>query len=240
MRYYDVLNPDRCTGEGFDALLSLGWYPMGQSIFTTSHLFRENDITPPRVYWLRYPVMSINERVSHRRIRSKNRNFETELVDPFFHSSELDSLYDKYLESVDFDGYASISKATYSEDELNIFDSKAIISREGNRIVSCGIFHEGTTSIASVLHFYDPEYRRFSPGKYLILKTLDYCKLQKKEWYYPGYVVEGEPKMDYKLFLGQESAQYYNPEPHPLYGSWQSFYQELLTPAIPEADNTIC
>jgi len=32
------------------------------------------------------------------------------------------------------------------------------------------------------------------------------------QWYYPGYVVAGKPKMDYKLFLGREVVEYFSPE----------------------------
>lgn len=229
MHYYEVLKPTQCTGIEFDILLSLGWYPMGQSIFTTSHLFRDEEPVPLKVNWLRYPVAIVRDRASHRRICRKNRHFEMELAEPFTHSAELDALYQKYLKSVDFDGYSTIEKATYNNGELNIYDSKAMIVRDGERIISCGIFHKGVTSVASILHFYDPEYYRFSPGKYLILKTLDYCRSQRIDWYYPGYVVQGNPKMNYKLFLGRELVQYYFPEPHPLSGSWLPFRTEILS-----------
>ncbi len=230
MHYYDVLKPTRCSLEEFDIMLSLGWYPMGQTIFTTSHLFRDEDTAPPmRVHWLRYPVVSVRERASHRRIRNRNRHFEMELADPFAHKAELDTLYKKYMNSIDFEGYPNIEKATFKGDGANIYNTKSIIIREGKKIVSCGIFNEGATSVASILHFYDPEYKRFSPGKYLILLTLDYCKLQGMKWYYPGYIIQGNPKMDYKLFLGQEVAQYYHPDPTPLTGSWLSFIPDLLS-----------
>lgn len=229
MHYYEVLKPTQCTGKEFDILLSLGWYPMGQTIFTTSHLFRDEDTSPLKVNWLRYPVDSVRERASHRRICSKNRNFEMEMTDIFVHKAELDALYKKYLGSVDFDGYSTIEEATCSDDGLNIYKTKAIIVREGDRIISCGIFHLGAASVASILHFYDPEYNRYSPGKYLILKTMDYCRLKGIEWYYPGYVIQGNPKMNYKLFLGHDIAQYYHPEPNPLSGVWLPFKSELLS-----------
>lgn len=229
MHYYDILKPTRCTLKDFDILLSLGWYPMGQAIFTTSHLFMDEESSPMQVHWLRYPVASVTERTSHRRIRNKNRHFEMELADPFVHRAELETLYEKYLSSIDFDGYSSIEKATFESHESNIYDTKAIIIRDGERIVSCGIFHEGATSVASILHFYDPEYLRYSPGKYLILRTLDYCRIHGFHWYYPGYVIQGDPKMNYKLFLGQDIVQYYNPEPHPLSGSWIPFRSDILS-----------
>jgi len=228
MHYYEVLKPIDCRGDIFDILLSLGWYPMGQSVFTTSHLFREEDSSPKEVFWLRFPVPSIDNKASHRRIRNRNREFSLEFANPFSHREELDHLYRKYLDSVNFEGYESIEKATFGGSESNIYNSKAIILRDGERPISCGIFHEGETSVASVLHFYDPDYRGVSPGKYLILKTLDYCRERGFQWYYPGYIIRGNPKMDYKLFLGPDKAQYYSPYPDPLSGSWLSFTPDLL------------
>lgn len=232
MHYYDVLQPAKCTGKEFDLLLSFGWYPMGQTVFTTSHLFRDEDTPPMKVHWLRYPVSDIRDRTSHKRIRSKNKVFEVEVADPFAHNSELDSLYERYLDSVDFDGYSNIGKATYQGNSPNIYESKAIILRDKGKIISCGIFHVGFKAVASILHFFDPRYKQYSPGKYLILKTLDYCRDMKMEWYYPGYVIQGNSKMDYKLFLGKETAQYYHPEPHPLSGSWLPFRDELLSVSL--------
>ena len=223
MTYYDVLTPPLCTGDEFDMLLSLGWYPMEQTIFTTSHLFREDGEPPRRVHWLRYPVSSVKEKASHRRILRKNRVFHTELVDPFEHSEELDSLYKEYLDSVDFDGYSTIETATFPKGGTNIYDTKAFLVREEDRTIACGIFHCGNNAAASILHFYNPRYSRFSPGKFLILRTLDYCRRTGMEWYYPGYLIQGDPKMDYKLFLGRDTVQYYHPEPDPLHGTWRPF-----------------
>jgi len=201
---------------------------MEQTIFTTSHLFREDGLPPQRVHWLRYPLSSLRERASHRRIRRRHQSCCVELADPFFHRDDLDRLYSRYLDSVDFEGYSSIQKATFPRGGRNIYETKALIVKEGERIIACGIFHVGETSLASVLHFYDPLYGGGSPGKFLILKTLDYCRERGLEWYYPGYVIQGNSKMDYKLFLGEEAAQYYDPVPTPLTGSWLPFRREIL------------
>jgi leucyl-tRNA---protein transferase len=226
MIYYDVLEPKRCIGREFDFLLALGWYPMNQTIFTTSHLFGPEGQPLNPVHWLRYPVAALEEKASHRRILKKSDSFETLLADPFVHSAELNRLYETYFSSIDFDGYPSIEKATFPAGTTNIYDTKAIIVRDGEQLIACGIFHEGDKALASILHFYDPQYKQYSLGKYLILRTLDYCRAKGIGWYYPGYVLEGNPKMDYKLFLGKEAAQYYVPDPDPLTGYWRAYCSE--------------
>ena len=220
MTYHEVIRPESISGEVFDYLLARGWYPMRQMIFTTSHLESPDGTVSRRVRWLRYPVAAVTERKSHRRIRRNAVHLLVELAEPFTHCDELDELYQRYLDSIEFDGYPSVAGATFSPDEQNIYDSRAFLVRDGDRVVACGIFHTGTVSAASILHFYDPEYSRYSLGKYLILLTLEYCRLKGIQWYYPGYVVVGDPRMDYKLFLGQDLAQYYSPLPHPMEGRW--------------------
>ena len=224
--YYSKIEPASCSPEAFDKFLSLGWYSLGQNLFTTSHVQLEESQPPLRVHWLRYRVQSVCEKSSHRRIRRKNSSFKADLADPFVHDERLDSLYAKYFDHIDFDGYANLSEATFNPGGKNIFNTKAIIIKSGNKIIACGIFHTGINSLASVIHFYDPECSSCSPGKYLILKTLDYCRDNNIEWYYPGYLMEGNPKMDYKLFLGKDVAQYYSPEPVPWNGTWLPYHIE--------------
>ena len=33
-----------------------------------------------------------------------------------------------------------------------------------------------------------------------------------KTWYYPGYIIHGYPKFDYKLFADKNAAEIYTPE----------------------------
>ncbi len=222
-----MVHPENLSPEAFDYLLSRGWYPMRQAIFTTSHI-ESPEGQVRQVHWLRYPVAEITQRQSHRRIRRRNGEFSVELLDPFTHSDELDELYSRYLDSVDFDGYPTIAAASLNPGEANIYSSRAFLVRDNQRIIACGLFHQGDRALASILHFYDPGYRNYSLGKYLILLTVDYCRNNGISWYYPGYVIRQDGRMDYKLFLGRGLAQYYDPAPHPMNGTWRKFEQSIL------------
>ena len=105
---------------------------------------------------------------------------------------------------------------------------------DGDQLIAAGYFDLGDTAAASILHFFDPQYARYSLGKYLILLTIEYLKDQGYEYYYPGYVVEGLPKMDYKLFLGKEEAEYFDPEAV----AWLKFDDNILI-RPPSADNQL-
>ncbi len=57
-----------------------------------------------------------------------------------------------------------------------------------------------------------------------MLLTVDYLKSCGFEFYYPGYVIAGHPKMDYKLFMGKAAAQYFDPETE----TWMCFQNSIL------------
>lgn len=199
---------------------------MHQEIFTTTHLFTDNDFF--RVHWLRYEVMKVIERSSHRRIRRLNATFKVLIDDLGSIGPEHAALYARYRESIDFEGANSIEHALFDdeEDRKSIFSTKAISIYDGARLIAGGYFDLGLTAGSSILHFFDPDYRRTSLGRYMILLTLDHLRSHGYLYYYPGYVVAGKPKMNYKLFLGRDSVTYYDP----VSGAWLPFEEKILQP----------
>jgi arginine-tRNA-protein transferase len=114
----------------------------------------------------------------------------------------------------------------YYDAEHNIYDTHALQIWDGDRLVGMGIFDLGAKSGASILHFYDPEYARYSIGKYLILLTMDELRARGCEWYYPGYVVTDVPRFDYKFFLGRDVAEYFEPTSQ----TWKAWHDDVLKP----------
>lgn len=221
--YHDSFTPESLLGSDLDRLLELGWYRMHQSMFTTSHVDL-GDLY--RVHWLRYHVPSITEHRSHKRLLRKHRFFSFQIED--FNGIRADhvELHARYRASIDFDGALSIQECLFGDEPTtaNIFNTKTISVFDGDRLVAGGYFDLGETTGASILNFFDPYYQHFSLGRYMILLTIQYLKEHGYDWYYPGYVVEGLSKMDYKLFLGREEAQYF--DPHSL--TWRKFHEEIL------------
>lgn len=209
--YKKIRHPTTLTGQQLDALLALGWYRMNQTIFTTTHSFIDalSDFRP--VWWLRFPVDGIQEHASHRRLRRRNAHFQVEYQASYLPHPSHELLYHRYLQSVPFDGYSSIHDALFYDAEHNIYDTYAILVKDGDKLVAMGIFDVGERAGTSILHFYDPAYAPFSLGKYLILLTLDHLRARDGVWYYPGYVVTDAPRFDYKLFLGKQAATYFDP-----------------------------
>lgn len=227
MAYRKMHYPAELTAEAMDGYLAGGWYRMHQAIFTITHTFRESRLDICPVWWLRFPVGGLENHRSHTRIRRRNQHLQVRLESPFHYSSSYEDLYARYLASVPFAGYTSIQEALYGEGDPalgTIYDTHAWVVSDGDKVVAVGLFDMGRASAASILHFYDPAYASNSLGKYLILLTIDHLQALGCQWYYPGYVVSGDTRFDYKLFLGRNQASYFEPEVQ----SWQPFREELL------------
>jgi len=221
--YSYSLRPEEISSSDLDELLALGWYRMHQTIFTSSHVGLDEIY---RVHWLRYAINEIRERTSHQRIRNRNKNFHFIIEDLAVLRADHISLHQRYRSSIDFDGAWSIEECLFGEEgtDRNIYNTKCISVYDQDKLIAGGYFDVGDKSAASILHFFDPLYKTNSLGKYLILLTIDYLKLNRYEFYYPGYVVEGLSKMNYKLFLGKELAQYFDPETV----TWLYFKESIL------------
>jgi arginine-tRNA-protein transferase len=221
--YFERFSLAKISGAELDALLAMGWYRMDQTIFTTSHVGLD-DIY--RVHWLRYRVREIRMHHSHRRIYNRNKNFHVTIQDFTTLEAAHEDLYKLYRASINFDGAGSIEECLFGEEITlrNIYNTKCISVFDKEKLIAGGYFDLGEKAAASILHFFDPLYKRNSLGKYLILLTINYLKLNGYELYYPGYVVEGNSKMNYKLFLGKEEAQYFDP----ITANWKYFQESIL------------
>lgn len=218
-------NPSKLSGVQLDDFLSQGWYRMHQTVFTTKHIVLNAAIY--NVYWLRYNLAKINLSKKLKKILLHNNQF-TISIKPIVVTAELEALYASYRASIKFDHSESVKHWLYGDDGVeptdNIFDTNIIEVRDGNKLIAVGIFDRGRNCIAGIMNFYDPEYKKFSLGKYLILLKMQYAVQNGMHWYYPGYIVAGFPSFDYKLFVGEENSEVYIPEKN----SWYKYSQTLI------------
>ncbi|HHH49965.1 MAG TPA: hypothetical protein ENK52_03190, partial [Saprospiraceae bacterium] len=57
---------------------------------------------------------------------------------------------------------------------------------------------------------YHPDYAQYSLGFYTMLLEIKWSLANDKKYYYPGYVIPGRPRFDYKLRIGD--VEYYDPK----------------------------
>lgn len=201
--------------------LSIGYFRMQQEIFTCRYVVFDDALYP--VYWLRIVLADVQYGPKQSRLFRINAPFSV-TVKPFVLSRELDTLYALYRNSIDFDAPGTIDACLLDGAIQNVFDTCVIEVRDENTLIAAGIFDNGDRSIAGIMNFYHPAYRKQSLGKYLMLLKMQYAQQQEKDYYYPGYIVWGFPKFDYKLFACEAATELFDDSS----GRWLPFSWETV------------
>lgn len=209
-------------GNELDFWLSRGYFRMQQSMFTCQFVGFDNAIYA--VQWLRIVMPDVWYGKKQLRLLRINEPFEV-TVGPFRLTDEVEHLYRHYRASIDFDASESVEACLMGGALDTSFNTYSVEVRDGNRLIAVGIFDQGTRSIAGIMNFYHPAYRRQSLGKYLILQKMKYAEATHKMYYYPGYLVHDYPKFDYKLFACETATEVFDSS----YGVWLPFSWETVT-----------
>jgi leucyl-tRNA---protein transferase len=204
-----IYYPEKMSHEQLDRLLDKGWYRMGSGVFTC-HYIVQNDRFH-RVHWMRYDLKKLNPRKQHPAIFKRNRLFDFN-IEPFVLTDELEYLYRLYKKGIDFDPAPSVRDWLIKEGKTPPFDTRLITLRYQGNLMAAGVFDVAAKSLAGIMSFYDPAFRKYSAGKYLLLLKIEYAKSLGMNWFYPGYVVSGLPRFDYKIFPGEAACEIYVPE----------------------------
>lgn len=198
--------PDHLLPEELDVYLARGWYRMGQSIFTT-HFLCFNDQFFSAI-WIRLPLKGYNYTRSLRKLLRKN----SERFITTFHKSELtaekENLYQRYKYTFPGVLASTLKESLQDGEEFNVYQTYEVNVRDGDKLVAVSFFDVGYDSAASILGIYDPEYSAHSLGLYTMLLEIAFCQQNEMNFYYPGYIVPGYPRFDYKLRIGD--TQYYD------------------------------
>jgi arginyl-tRNA--protein-N-Asp/Glu arginylyltransferase len=209
-------------GTKLDLCLSMGYFRMQQDIFTCHSVLFDNALYS--VHWLRITLANVDYGTKQLRLLRSNEKFSVE-IKPFVLTEELESLYSLYKSAINFDAPYSVESCLLDGDTYNAFDTYVIEVRDGNKLIAAGIFDNGSQSIAGIMNFYHPDYRKHSLGKYLMLQKINYARLQQKAYYYPGYLVSNYPKFDYKLFPCESATEVFDSNRR----SWLPFSWETIT-----------
>lgn len=176
-------------------------------MFTCRYVLFDDTLHP--VHWLRIAVANVRYGAKQSRLLRINQHYSVVVV-PFRLTSEIKSLYALYRNSIDFDAPESVEACLLGKATINLFDTRVIEVRDGSTLIAVGIFDNGNRSIAGIMNFYHPDYRKQSLGKLLMLLKINYARQQQKDYYYPGYIVSGYPKFDYKLFACEAATEVYD------------------------------
>lgn len=192
--------PETMLPEELDAYLAKGWYRMGQTIFTTHYLCFGR--TFYSAIWVRLALEGHSFSKSLRRIIRRNQErFRTELR-PASITPEKEKLYSKYRAYFSGMLAPTLRDSLLDGDEFNIYNTFEVAVYDGHRLAGLSYFDLGAESAASITGIYDPVYQKYSIGIYTMLMEIVFCQQTGLKYFYPGYVVPGYPRFDYKLRIG--------------------------------------
>ena len=198
--------PEILYPEELDVYLSNGWYRMGQSIFTTHFLYFDQDVYS--AIWVRLPITDFQFKKRARKLLRKNLERFRVVIRQGYISPEKERLFQKYKAS--FDGRLSPNLKDYLLDgeDYNIYNTYEVAVYDEDYLVAFSFFDIGAESVASITGVYDPEYEANSLGYFTMLAEIRFCQQKELAFYYPGYVVPGYQRFDYKLRIGE--VEYYD------------------------------
>jgi len=193
-------------GQELDKYLERGWFRMGQAIFTTNFL-KFNGLMYSSI-WLRIELLKFKPSKTQQKLQKLNAKFRIEISPSVTLSSEHLTLFNKYKNYVPFDAASSLTHLLYDDKLNNIFDSYEVCIYDQQKLIACGFFDLGKDTSMGITCFYDPDYQKYSLGKYLIFLKIDFSQKKGMSYFYPGYFAPNYPMFDYKLDLARPFLEF--------------------------------
>ena len=199
------------TGSVLDDYLAAGYYRSQHLLFTTqqTQISSQQKLYP--VFWLRIPVSNLVESASAAVIR-KNCSLFSFSYNKAKINNSINELYSSYLSTIEFEAAESCGSYLHDPNFENPFNSKMIQIKDMNNLIAIGYFDVGKISMAGILNFYHPAYKKYSLGKFLMLKKLDYARAKNLHYYYTGYISTESNKFDYKIFPDKYAIEVFLPK----------------------------
>ncbi len=206
--FAQVHTPQKLTPTELDGYLERGWFRMGQTIFTTNFLRVKSELFS--TIWLRMLLTEYQGDNTQLKLFRRNAGFQTEIKRAVL-TDEKEDLYALYKKSVPFQASESLHHLLYfgKKEADSIYSTYEVTVHDGNKLIACGFFDLGESSAQGIASFYDPSYKKYSLGKFLIYLKIQYCKNLNLTYFYPGYFVPGNPHFDYKLTIGRSVLEFF-------------------------------
>jgi len=216
--FIELHNPDRLAGHDLDAYLKLGWFRRGPAIFTTNFVHLDNQILS--TIWLRVRLFTYEQEHVHKRLLKQNARFTTRVALASL-TEEKELLFTKYKVTRPFTSNESLHRLLFGKEGIDsVYNTYEVTIHDHDKLIGCSFFDLGESSAQSIISFYDPDYKNYSLGKFLIYSQMQFCKDLGYQYFYPGYFVPGSRFFYYKLDIGKEALEYFDY----ISGSWRDYH----------------
>jgi arginyl-tRNA--protein-N-Asp/Glu arginylyltransferase len=194
-----------------DAQLADGWFRFGGTMRTTSFtVWEERHLRT--TLWTRTSMNGFLWSKSNRRLLGRVRSRFTVEEGPMRLDAEHELLYARYIAHVGGERPPSLTEFLGGDELVGCYATREISIRDGGRLVAFSLFDLGRASVMSLLGVFDPDLQRESLGYATMALEVDLARERALGWHYSGYVLPGEPRMDYKLRVG--GMEFLDPDTH--------------------------
>jgi arginyl-tRNA--protein-N-Asp/Glu arginylyltransferase len=221
-----VVRPEQLSRGELDEYLEQGWFRIGQTLMTCRMVLFDGTLRT--ALWTRLHIGGDHQfSKSSRKLLSRNRRrFRVEVRDVTV-DAQREALYQRYRRSARGDRSPSLEDFLYGySDPLDLFYTREIDLWDGDRLVAFSWFDIGHETAQSLMGVYDPDLSRHSLGFTTMLLEIDEARRAGVRYYYPGYVLPGEPAMDYKLRIGD--VEWHDPD-QARWRPWSEVHQYELS-----------
>ena len=205
-----VVRLQQLSAEELDDYLAQGWFRIGQTLMTCRVVLFDGALRT--ALWTRLPLQGHRFRKSSRKLLSRNRRRFRVVVQsgPVIDEAHED-LYQRYRNIARGERSPSLDDFLYGDSEpRDLFDTREIQLWDGDRLAAFSWFDLGREGAQSLMGVYDPDYAPHSLGFTTMLLEVEHAIEQGLRFFYPGYVLPGEPAMDYKLRVGE--VEFHDPD----------------------------
>lgn len=204
--FVEVHTPLHLSGQELDAYLERGWFRMGQTIFTTNFAHVKERMLS--TIWLRVKLFEYECDAPHSKLLTRNARFTTR-IQPADITEEKEELYARYRKGLSFAVSESLQHVLIGKEPVeSSYTTYEVTVCDGGKLIACGFFDLGGNSAEGIISFYNPEYKKYSLGRFLIYSKIQHCKDIGLQYFYPGYFVPGNPYFDYKLKIAGAALQF--------------------------------
>jgi arginyl-tRNA--protein-N-Asp/Glu arginylyltransferase len=198
-----VVRPEVLPPEDLDGYLAGGWFRIGQAMMTCRVVLFDGQLRPS--VWTRLPLHDLALSRNSRKLLARNLARYRVEVGSITVDDEREALYQRYRSNARGDRSPTLDDFLYGDSDRDVFDTRELTLRDpGGRLVAFSWFDLGRDSLQSLLGVYEPSLARDSLGLTTLLVEARWAADQGLLYHYPGYVLPGDPSMDYKLRLGDQ------------------------------------
>lgn len=204
-----VLRPERLRPEELDHYLADGWFRIGQALMTCRVVLFDGQLRPS--VWTRQPLAEFEPSRNSRKLLARNLARYRSEIGPAVVDQEHEALYQRYRGHARGERSHSLADFLFGDSDRDVFETCELSLRdESGALVAWSWFDLGADSLQSLLGVYDPDRAKDSLGLTTLLLEARWAAEEGLKFHYPGYVLPGDPSMDYKLRLG-DRMEYLDP-----------------------------